>query len=57
MIRNERISDLHADASQARVEARIATEKANMLEAHAEGLHTEHPREFCPECEDKKNRT
>jgi hypothetical protein len=26
-------------------------ERQNMIDAHAEGLHDEIPREFCPECE------
>ena len=25
-------------------------EQRNMAAAHAEGLHDEHPREFCPDC-------
>lgn len=32
-------------------------EVASMLEAHAEGLHDDLPREFCPECDDRRNRT
>lgn len=35
-----------------KVQARSAGEKASMLEAHAEGMHIDNPREFCPDCED-----
>lgn len=51
MIRNETITEAHADEAQARAEARMHAERANMAEAHTEGLHAEIPREFCPECE------
>jgi hypothetical protein len=36
----------YSDAEEA-----FKAEQLNMTYAHADGLHADHPREFCPECE------
>jgi hypothetical protein len=62
-IRNQRISELNADAARAQAEARMLREEAKRLErrdmeeAHVDGWHDDVRREFCPLCEELNNRT
>ncbi len=52
---NEQIANQHVTESgdpRDRISNQIPTkqERQNFSDAHAEGLHDEAPREFCPEC-------
>jgi hypothetical protein len=55
-IRNEKIVKLRMESDEHRTAATLLRMQADFMEAHAEGLHDEIPREGCPDCDDKKNR-